>query len=45
VKALRLAETKAGPYVALQPRECRRPHLPAAPAVYIYYTIDDPNPT
>jgi len=46
VKALRLAETKAGPYVALKPRECRRPHLPAAPAgLYLLHHRTIRNPT
>lgn len=42
VKALPLAETAAGPYVALSPASVADRTYPLHRPVYIYYTIDDP---
>jgi phosphate transport system substrate-binding protein len=41
VKALPLAETKAGPYVALSPASVADRSYPLHRPVYIYYTIDN----
>jgi phosphate transport system substrate-binding protein len=42
VKALALADTPGGPYVALSPATVADRSYPLSRAVYLYYTIDDP---